>query len=77
MRHMLKNQRAVTPKAESMDCSDCQINQASPGDVDLYLYSPLHLKPQGQASLLLWKAAGGWMVRLLAASSPRLSYLPC
>lgn len=46
---MLKR-KVITSKIESIDCPDCQINQTSPGDLDLYLYLPLYLKPQGQIS---------------------------
>lgn len=61
---MLKR-KVITSKIESIDCLDCQVNQTSPGDLDLYLYLPLHLKPQGQAFLLLWRSGSGQMVQLL------------
>lgn len=40
MSHMLKR-KVITSEIESIDCLDCQINQTSPGDLDLYLYLPL------------------------------------
>lgn len=63
MSRMLK--RVITSKVESIGWLDCQINQTSPGDLDLYPYLPLHLRPQEQASLLLWKPGGGRMAQLL------------
>lgn len=66
MSHTLKR-KAITSKIEGIDGLDCQINQTSPGDLHLYLYLPLYLKPQGQAFLLLWKSEGGQMMQLLVA----------
>lgn len=73
----INKNRVVTFKAESIDYLNCHINQASPGDLDLHHYLPLHLKPQEQASLLLWKSAGGQMAWLVVISSPSLNHLPC